>query len=68
MRSNVKLSTRFLTTQDAHQVGLLVTVAGEAPAERPPINGDREARGTGSGEVTGCRRVVYWLCRSSQLQ
>ena len=38
MRSNVKLSTKFLTTQDAHQVGLLVTVAGEAPAERPPIN------------------------------
>jgi Ca-activated chloride channel family protein len=38
MRSNVKLSTRFSTTQNAHQVGLLVTLAGETPVRRAPIN------------------------------
>ena len=38
MRSDVKLSTRFLTTQNAHQVGLLVTLAGDTPARRAPIN------------------------------
>lgn len=38
MRSDVKLSTKFLTTQNAHQVGLLVTLAGDAPARRAPIN------------------------------
>lgn len=38
MRADVKLSTRFLTTQNAHQVGLLVTATGEVPARRAPIN------------------------------
>ena len=38
MRSDVKLSTRFLTTQNAHQVGLLVTLSGDAPVRRAPIN------------------------------
>lgn len=38
MRSDVKLSTKFLTTQNAHQVGLLVTLSGDAPARRAPIN------------------------------
>jgi len=32
------LSTRFVTAQNAHQVGLLVTVSGEHPPARPPIN------------------------------
>jgi len=38
MRVHTGLSTRFATAQNAHQVGLLVTVAGERPPERPPIN------------------------------
>src|SRR3954451_6676858 len=38
MKADVRLSTRFLTTQNAHQVGMLVTLAGEAPVARPPIN------------------------------
>ncbi len=38
MKTDVKLSTRFVTAQNAHQVGVLVTVAGEAPARRAPIN------------------------------
>jgi Ca-activated chloride channel family protein len=38
MKADIKLSTRFLTAQNAHQVGLLVTVAGEAAAKRTPIN------------------------------
>ena len=38
MKSDVQLSTRFATTQNAHQVGMLVTLAGEAPARRAPIN------------------------------
>ncbi len=38
MRSNVKLSTKFSTTQNAHQVGLLVTLEGDAPVRRAPIN------------------------------
>lgn len=38
MNADIKLSTRFLTAQNAHQVGLLVTVAGEAAAKRTPIN------------------------------
>lgn len=38
MRSDVTLSTRFSTTQNAHQVGLLVTLSGTAPVARPPIN------------------------------
>ena len=38
MNTDVRLSTKFLTTQHAHQVGMLVTVGAEAPVERPPIN------------------------------
>jgi Ca-activated chloride channel family protein len=38
MRTDVKLSTRFLTTQNAHQVGVLVTLRGEVPLQRAPIN------------------------------
>ena len=38
MRSDVRLSTTFSTTQNAHQVGLLVTLEGDAPARRAPIN------------------------------
>ena len=38
MRSDVKLSTRFLTSQNAHQVGMLLTIEGETPVRRAPIN------------------------------
>jgi Ca-activated chloride channel family protein len=38
MRSDVKLSTRFLTSQNAHQVGMLLTIEGENPVRRAPIN------------------------------
>ena len=38
MKTDVRLSTRFLTTQNAHQVGMLVTLDGETPVHRPPVN------------------------------
>ena len=38
MKADVRLSTRFLTTQNAHQVGVLVGLEGETPARRAPIN------------------------------
>ena len=38
MHSDIKLSTRFLTTQNAHQVGLLITLSGDLPTRRAPIN------------------------------
>ncbi len=38
MKADIRLSTRFVTTQNAHQVGMLVTLTGEAPVTRPPIN------------------------------
>jgi Ca-activated chloride channel family protein len=38
MKADVRLSTRFLTTQNAHQVGVLVALEGETPVRRPPIN------------------------------
>jgi Ca-activated chloride channel family protein len=38
MQTDIRLSTRFLTTQNAHQVGMLVTLVGESPVRRPPIN------------------------------
>ena len=38
MKTDVRLSTRFLTTQNAHQVGMLVTLDGETPVRRPPVN------------------------------
>jgi Ca-activated chloride channel family protein len=38
MKTDVRLSTRFLTTQNAHQVGVLVSLEGERPVRRPAIN------------------------------
>ena len=38
MKADIRLSTRFLTTQNAHQVGMLVTLVGEAPVNRSLIN------------------------------
>jgi Ca-activated chloride channel family protein len=38
VKTDVRLSTKFLTAQGAHQVGVLVTIAGEAPARRAAIN------------------------------
>jgi Ca-activated chloride channel homolog len=38
MKTEVRLSTRFLTAQNAHQVGLLVSLQGETPLHRAPIN------------------------------
>jgi Ca-activated chloride channel family protein len=38
MKTDVRLSTRFLTTQNAHQVGMLVSLEGETPVRRTPIN------------------------------
>ncbi|HET7470642.1 MAG TPA: VWA domain-containing protein [Gemmatimonadales bacterium] len=38
MKTDVRLSTRFLTAQNAHQVGLLVNLEGETPVRRAPIN------------------------------
>jgi Ca-activated chloride channel family protein len=38
MKTDVRLSTRFLTTQNAHQVGVLVSLEGATPVRRPPIN------------------------------
>jgi Ca-activated chloride channel homolog len=38
MKADVQLSTHVLTAQTAHQVAVLVTLAGEAPVRRSPIN------------------------------
>lgn len=38
MHSAANVSTRFIATRNAHQVGLLVTIGAEAPVNRPPIN------------------------------
>jgi Ca-activated chloride channel homolog len=38
MKTDVRLSTRFLSAQNAHQVGMLVSLEGEAPVRRAPIN------------------------------
>jgi Ca-activated chloride channel family protein len=38
MKTDVRLSTRFVTTQNAHQVGMLVSLEGETPVRRTPIN------------------------------
>jgi Ca-activated chloride channel family protein len=38
MKTDIRLSTRFLTTQNAHQVGMLVSLEGEMPVRRAPIN------------------------------
>lgn len=38
MRPEIKLSTKFLTTQNMHQVGLLITVGADQAPRRAPIN------------------------------
>lgn len=38
MKTDVRLSTKFTSTQNAHQVGMLVTLAGEMRVRRAPIN------------------------------
>jgi hypothetical protein len=38
LKTDVRLSTKFVTAQNAHKVGVLVTLAGEAPARRAPLN------------------------------
>ena len=38
MKADIKLSTKFTTAQNAHQVGLLTTIEGETPVTRAPIN------------------------------
>ncbi len=38
MKTDVRVSTRFLTTQNTHQVGMLVSLEGGAPVRRAPIN------------------------------
>lgn len=38
MKADVKVSTRFLSTQSAHQIGLLISAEGEMPSRRAPIN------------------------------
>jgi Ca-activated chloride channel family protein len=38
MKTDVRLSTRFLTTQNAHQVAMLVGLEGGTPVRRAPIN------------------------------
>ncbi|MGH7658922.1 MAG: vWA domain-containing protein, partial [Gemmatimonadales bacterium] len=52
MKTDVRLSTKFASTQNAHQVGMLVTMDGETPVRRAPINValvlDRSGSMTGS--------------------
>ncbi len=38
MKTDVRLSTRFLTVQNAHQVGMLVSLEGGTAVRRTPIN------------------------------
>jgi Ca-activated chloride channel homolog len=38
MRADVQVSTKFLTTQNTHQLGVLTTLSGDAPPTRAPIN------------------------------
>jgi Ca-activated chloride channel family protein len=38
MKANVSLSTQFVTSQNAHQIRALVSLNGEAPVKRAPIN------------------------------
>lgn len=38
MNTDIKLSTRFHQAQGAHDVGVLVTLAGDVPAQRPRFN------------------------------
>lgn len=38
MRADNQLSTKFMTAQNAHQVGILTTLSSDMPTMRPPIN------------------------------
>ena len=38
MESNVRFSTKFLASQNAHQVALLVGISGQATLQRPRLN------------------------------
>lgn len=38
MKPEIKLSTRFVTTRNVHQIGMLVTLSGQTPVNRAPIN------------------------------
>ena len=38
MKSTATVSTTFAATHDHHRVGLLVTLAGDQPVARPPVN------------------------------
>jgi Ca-activated chloride channel family protein len=38
MQTHCKVSTSFLTSQNAHRVGVLIGVEGERPVQRAPIN------------------------------
>ncbi|MDQ3136689.1 MAG: VWA domain-containing protein [Gemmatimonadota bacterium] len=38
MKTDVRLSTKFITAQNAHQVGMLVSLEGSTPIRRAPIN------------------------------
>jgi Ca-activated chloride channel family protein len=38
MKASTSVSTTFAAAHNRHQVGILVTLAGDQPVERPPIN------------------------------
>ncbi len=74
MRAQVHLSTKFLTTQNAHQVGILTTLSGDAPAQRPPINAvlvlDRSGSMSGAplaAALEAARRFAGFLGTSDRL-
>lgn len=74
MRPDIKLSTRFLTTQNAHQVGLLVSLEGAAPSSRPPINVSLVLDRSGSMEgvplataADAAARFCGFLCPNDRL-
>ncbi len=48
------LSTRFASAQNAHRVGLLITIAGERVRERPAITGEpADPTGAAAGDTEG---------------
>lgn len=74
MRAQNHLSTKFLTTQNAHQVGILTILSGDATSQRPPINAvlvlDRS--GSMSGEplaaaIEAARRFAGFLGTNDRL-
>src|SRR6185503_10647131 len=38
MRPDVKVSTKFITSQNSHQIGLLIELSADQPPRRAPIN------------------------------